>query len=50
MKIRLHGTAEECTEGAKRLREAFDVVSVSGPYADRGESVLVRVYVEVRLG
>lgn len=49
MKIRLHGTAAECTEAAERLRKVFDVVSVSVPYSDRGESSLVRIYVEVRL-
>jgi hypothetical protein len=27
----------------------FDVVSMSEPYADRGASVLVRVFVEARL-
>jgi hypothetical protein len=36
---------------AQLLIEApgFDVVSVSEPRADRGASVLVRVYVEVRI-
>jgi hypothetical protein len=28
----------------------FDVVSVSDPYPNRGRSLLVRVYVQVRLG
>jgi hypothetical protein len=49
MKIRLHGTAEEVEEAAKRLHGIFAVVSVSDPYPDRGASRLVRVYVEVRL-
>lgn len=48
MKIRLHGTRGECAVAADRIREAFRVVSVSEPYRDRGESQLVRVYVEVR--
>ena len=49
MKIRLHGTEEECREGAERLARVFSVVSVSEPYADRGKSSLVRMYCEVRL-
>lgn len=50
MKLRLHGTPEECAETVGRLRQVFDVVSVSEQYKDRGEGKLVRVYVEVRLG
>ena len=52
MKIRLWGTADECRQMAKLLIDApgFEVVSVSEPYADRGASVLVRVFVEARLG
>lgn len=49
MKIRLHGTSEECAEAVKRLQGIFAVVSVSEQYPDRGASRLVRVYVEVRL-
>jgi hypothetical protein len=49
MKIRLHGTEEECREGAERLARVFSVVSVSDPYPDRGRSSLFRVYCEVRL-
>lgn len=49
MKIRLHGTRGECEFAADRLRNAFRVVSISEPYRDRGESQLVRVYVEVRI-
>jgi hypothetical protein len=50
VKIRLEGTREECVQVALRLAEVFDVVSVSEPYPNRGRSLLVRVYVEVRLG
>ncbi len=50
MKIRLEGTPTECEQAAPRLAEVFDVVSVSDPYPNRGRSLLVRVYVEVRLG
>jgi hypothetical protein len=43
-------TRQECEQAASRLAELFDVVSVSDPYRNRGRSLLVRVYVEVRLG
>ncbi len=49
MKLRLHGTRDEVAEATRRLVEAFEVVAVSPLYADRGASVLVRVYLEVRL-
>jgi hypothetical protein len=49
MKLRLHGTRAEVAEATRRLIEVFDVVAVSEPYPDRGASVLVRVYLEVRL-
>jgi hypothetical protein len=51
MKIRLWGTEDECKRMAQLLIDApgFDVVSVSEPYADRGASVLMRVFVEARL-
>jgi hypothetical protein len=50
VKIRLEGTPKECAQAAPRLAEVFDVVSVSEPYPNRGRSLLVRVYAEVRLG
>ena len=49
MKLRLHGTRQEVAEATRRLLEVLDVVAVSDPYPDRGASVLVRVYLEVRL-
>lgn len=49
MKIRLHGTVDECREAAARLAGVLDVLAVSEPYADRGASVLVRVYIEARI-
>jgi hypothetical protein len=48
VKIRLHGTEDECCELAGRLPAITDVLSVSEPYPDRGASRLVRVYVETR--
>lgn len=49
MKIRLWGTRGECAWAAEQMKKAFRVVSVSEPRADRGESSLVRVYVEIRM-
>jgi hypothetical protein len=52
VKIRLWGTPDECRQMAQLLlidAPGFEVVSVSEPYADRGASVLVRVFVEARL-
>ncbi len=49
MKIRLHGTGAECAAAVARLRGVLDVRSVSVPYPDRGDSVLVRVYVDAAL-
>lgn len=50
MKIRVMATAAEAAELVERLRQVVTVVEVSKPYANnRGDSTLVRVYVEVRL-
>ena len=51
MKIRLHGTADECQAAAHLLMHTpgLVVLAVSDPYADRGASVLARVYVEAQL-
>ena len=49
MKLRLHGTREEVAEATRRLLEVLEVVAVSQPYPDRGASVLVRVYLEIRI-
>jgi hypothetical protein len=46
VKIRLHGTEEECREAVELLDSVMLLQSVSDPYPDRGRSVLVRVYVE----
>jgi hypothetical protein len=46
VKIRLHGTAEECAETVELLGSVMLLQSVSDPYPDRGRSVLVRVYIE----
>lgn len=51
MKIRLWGTEDECRMAAERLMHTpeLSVLSISEPRADRGASLLVRVYVEARL-
>jgi hypothetical protein len=49
VKVRLHGTRAEVTEATRRLVKVVDVVAISEPYPDRGASLLVRVYLEVRL-
>ena len=46
MKIRLHGTEDECAAAVELLGEVLLIQSVSEPYPDRGRSVLVRVYIE----
>lgn len=46
IKIRLHGTAEEVRHATREIKERFDVLNVSEPYADRGESVYSRVYID----
>lgn len=51
MKVRLWGTEDECRLAAERLMRTpgLVVLSVSEPYADRGASRLVRVFIEARL-
>jgi hypothetical protein len=49
VKLRLHGTREEVAEATRQLVQVLEVVSVSPSYPDRGASVLVRVYLKVRL-
>jgi hypothetical protein len=51
MNIRLTGTEAECAKLAFLLRYGppdLEVVEVSRPYSTRGNSRLVRVYLEVR--
>jgi acyl-coenzyme A synthetase/AMP-(fatty) acid ligase len=49
VKVPLHGTPGEVDQATRRLLEVLDVVAVSQPDPDRGASVLVRVYLQVRL-
>jgi hypothetical protein len=46
VRIRLHGTEDECRESVELLESVLLIQSVSDPYPDRGRSVRVRVYVE----
>lgn len=46
IKIRLHGLPEHVETAKAIIKETFDVVACSGNYADRGESKLVRAYIE----
>lgn len=52
MKIRLMGTGEECATAVTALRAApgLTVLEVSTAYPNRGDSGLVRVYIEARTG
>jgi hypothetical protein len=50
VKLRLEEAPEECQQAVPRLAEVFNVVSASDLYPNRGPSMLVWVYVEVRLG
>jgi hypothetical protein len=49
IKIRLWGLRSECETAARHIAAALPVVSISEPRADRGQSSLVRVYIEARL-
>ena len=49
IKIRLWGLKTERETAAQRIAAVLPVVSVSEPRADRGQSSLVRVYIEARL-
>ena len=51
VKVRLTGTAGECAAMVAVLRQVdgVEVREVSGTYANRGDTSLVRVYVDVRV-
>lgn len=49
IRIRLWGLRGECETAALRIAAVLAVVSVSEPRADRGQSSLVRVYIDARL-
>lgn len=47
MKIRLHGTPDECDRAAAVLAQVLEVLDISRPYADRPPSKLCRVYLTI---
>ena len=51
MKIRLTGLPAEIDQAIKALRDLpdLDVIQVDGPYPNRGDSRMVRVYIEAQL-
>ena len=51
MKIRLMGPPAEIGQAIKALRDipGLDVIQVDGPYPNRGDSRMVRMYIEARL-
>lgn len=48
MKIRIMGTRDEAEEATRYFSQFLGrgVISVSAPYANRGNSVLYRIYIE----
>ncbi|MCD0482792.1 hypothetical protein LO771_10375 [Streptacidiphilus sp. ASG 303] len=49
MRIRLHGTEDECRRTADTLVTVLDVLDVSRPYPYRSQSRLVRLYLTAAL-
>ena len=51
MKIRLMGLPAEITQTLTAIQQTstLDVIQVNGPYPNRGDSRLVRVYIEAQL-
>ena len=49
MKIRIMGLPAEVTPALQAIHETLDVIQVDGPYPNRGDSRMVRVYIEVQL-
>ena len=51
MKIRIMGLPAEVNQTVKVLQQnkELDVIQVNGPYPNRGNSRMVRVYIEAQL-
>ena len=51
MKIRITGLPDEVHQAVEALTNAdgLDVIEVSDPYPNRGDSRMVRVYIEAQL-
>ena len=48
-KLRLHGTLEELQSIIEILSEQFNLLSVSDPYKDRGQSQYYRLYIDCEM-
>jgi len=50
MKIRLTGLPAEIGQAIKAVRDIpdLDVIQADGPYPNRGDSRMVRIYIEAR--
>ena len=46
IKIRLHGLPDEISAAKEVIKQNFRILSESDPYADRGESKYIRVYID----
>ena len=51
MKIRIMGLPAEVDQAVAAINgtASFDVIQVDGPYPNRGNSCMVRVYIDIRL-
>jgi hypothetical protein len=49
VKIRLHGLLNDVKLIAENMKLNYNVVDVSEPYKDRGESKFYRIYVTISL-
>lgn len=49
MKMRVMGTLDELNHARELLNDVFEVLEVSQPFRNRGDSKLYRMYVEAAL-
>jgi hypothetical protein len=49
IKMRLQGVEEDIVKMVNSLKQHYNLLEVSAPYKNRGESQFVRVYISVRL-
>ena len=49
IKIRIQTTASEMNKAVEIIRQNFNVIEISAPYANRGNSQYVRVYLDAIL-
>ena len=48
IKIRLHGTSKEVQKAVEQIEDGFEILEISKPYQDKGESKLVRLYIDAK--